>query len=570
MSLISYKPFWPETAVLLGAGAMASLGVPTTIQMGKTIRKLAESEGDKSVEERINEVSRFYGIETELGHFLTTLGDSLEKDGASFSKESIEIAKKILPEGLSEEKITAMILQWKAHYDWNALRRLAIKIPIENENYIIDLYNIIDGSLVNNHGVQVQDAASGEPVFLYSHRLRAARNLLVLLSNLMIACAYHKTRIENPKDFEPYLEFIKTLGELMHREAIDLEVLEYGRRIFYMMSFSTISFNFDPIFMWFRFVLNSVLNKNPPYLGKRNVQVRLHHDLAVFAVVKGENSPPEVYPSEGFYLTNETLSRRINRVGDCGHLYRISKYYCVHGGTCIRECENCGKMMLVLGEWTEISKDLFSPPPFKTNLFERTPYSKEEEDAYNEGQYDAVQCTFCASMTYAYNSTMVMQTAYKGGHVSFLEEIQRDAKVSLSGAKHVILLGYQLPPDDVIWRSAIVAKQNHEDVYCSVVVGYEGEDRWIEGYELVQYVKKTKENIKKEKWADYGINAIDAAMTIFDPNNVRAYTGGIPQVWCSDGNLVDKDKIKDLLYPSKVFPEGVAAMRIKDWEKYKK
>jgi len=118
-------------------------------------------------------------------------------------------------------------------------------------------------------------------------------------------------------------------------------------------------------------------------------------------------------------------------------------------------------------------------------------------------------------MTYAYNNTMVMQSAYKGSHTSFLEEIQRDAKVSLSGAKHIILLGYQLPPDDVIWRSAIVAKQKNNAVYCSVVVGYMGEDRWLEGEELINYTEEKKENLKKEEWAGWGINAIDAATAIF-------------------------------------------------------
>ena len=146
MPLSNYTPFWPESAILLGAGAMAGLGVPTTDQMGKAIRGLAESEVSKGIKERINEVSRFHDIEAELEYFLTTLGDSLEEDEVSFNKESIEAAKKILPEDFSEERVTARILQWKAHYDWNALRRLAIKVPVENDNYaayIMDLYNVI-------------------------------------------------------------------------------------------------------------------------------------------------------------------------------------------------------------------------------------------------------------------------------------------------------------------------------------------------------------------------------------------------------------------------------------------
>ena len=564
MSLPNYKPFCPETAILLGAGAMTSIGVPTTFQMGKAVRELAESKSDKNIKERINSVSRFCGMETELGCFLTALGDRLNDNNTSFSKESIEAAKEILPENFAEEKITERILQWSANYDWNALRRLAIKVPVENGNYaayMMDLYNIIDGSLLSNHGIQIQDAGSDKLVFLYPHRLRAARNLLVLLSNLMIACAYHKTETNA---FYPYFGFNKILGELMQREAIDLECLKYNRRIFYMMSYSIISFNFESIFLWLRFFQNDELNKNPPHIGKCNLPVKLYHDFAVFTAIKNSFNPHEHYP------VNETVARHINGVNNNGCLFRICKYYYVHGSTNIRECENCGKRMIIFGEWSEKPQDLFSPPPFKINLFKRHPCTKEEEDAHREGKYDAIQCSSCGNMTYAYNNTMIMQTAYKGGHVSFLEEIQRDAKVSLSGAKHVVLLGYQLPPDDAVWRSAILAKKKGNDVYCSVVVGCEGEDKWIEGDELEKYVEETKKNIEKENWADYGINAIDAAMAIFEPQNIRAYTGGIPQVWCSGGNSVDKEKVKNLLYPKKVFKDGVASMRIKDWKEYRK
>jgi ribosomal protein S27E len=571
MSLASHIPFWSETAILFGAGASAKLGVPTTDLMGKTIRDLAEKKVNKNLQERISDVSMFHNMETELKYFLTALGDCLEGDG--ITRDSIEAAKKILPEKFSDEEILTRIVQWKSHYDWNALRRLAIKVPIENENYttyLIDFYNIIDGSLLNNHGIQVQCAANNDFIFLYPHRLRAARNLLVLLSNLMMACAYHKTRIESPEKFKPYIELIEVLYNLMQREAIELEKCDHNMRDFYLMSFSIISLNFDPIFLWFRFYVNAILNKNPSHIGSRNIPVELYHDFAVFTAIKDRNTKKAsdgYYPSNTYYPVNETIPNHVNRRNDCIRLYRICKFYFVHGSTNIRECENCGKMMLIWGDWDEMPEDLFSPPPFKTKLFERPPRTKEEKEAYEEGKYDFVQCPYCGNTTYAYNHTMIMQTAYKGGHTSFLEEIQRDAKISLSGAKHVILLGYQLPPDDAVWRSAIVAKQNENKTFCSVVVGYEGEDKWIKGEELIQYRDKIKKTIEKEKWADYGINAIDAAIAIFGKDKVRAYTGGIPNVWCSNGTA-DKDKVIDLLYPFEVFPNGVVNMRIDNWNKY--
>jgi hypothetical protein len=121
-----------------------------------------------------------------------------------------------------------------------------------------------------------------------------------------------------------------------------------------------------------------------------------------------------------------------------------------------------------------------------------------------------------------------------------------------SGTKHVILMGYQLPPDDVVWRSAIAAKRSNEEVYCSVVVGHKVEKRWIDGDELMKYVEKNRDKADK---ADYGINAIEAAMAVFGKDNVRAYTGGIPAVFLSGD---------DLLYPKKCFPNGIAEGRIKN------
>ncbi|MCL2065700.1 MAG: hypothetical protein FWG98_15200 [Candidatus Cloacimonetes bacterium] len=121
----------------------------------------------------------------------------------------------------------------------------------------------------------------------------------------------------------------------------------------------------------------------------------------------------------------------------------------------------------------------------------------------------------------------------------------------------LVEMAKKILPDDVVWRSAIMAKQKRKDVYCSVVVGYEGEDKWLEKDELKLYIENTKRTVEKSKWADYGINAIDAAISIFGFENVRAYTKGIPNVWCMDANEVDSERINDLLYPKKVFREGV-------------
>jgi len=543
-------PFWPETCIFWGAGATTSLGLPTTEGMAKAVYELSRKENDESLQKRINNANFFYGIEKELEYFLTALEDDLKENNLYPSKEAIEAAKKILPDNFTEKEIIEKILKWKSHYDWNALRRLAIKAPLENKDYIkyiIDLYNVIDGNLLNNLGLQME-----KDVFLDTHKLRNARNLLVLLSNLTLICAYHKTRLKNPEKFEPYFEFTKALSKLMQQEAMDSQEFKFSDREFYLMSFAIISINFDPLLLWFMFMADTELNKNPPHLGKRNLPLKLFIDFSISAAFR--NLERDIS-----YSLNETVAWRANEGEDGGRLYRICKYFLAHGGTNFRECENCGKMSITWGKWENIPEDLFSMPPFKIDLFQHDAYTEAEEKAHKDGDYDAVQCYFCGNLTYTYNTPMIMQTSYKGKHTSFLEDIQRDAKVSISGAKHIILMGYQLPPDDVVWRSTLAAKRNNEDgVYCSVVVGYSGENKWIEGEELTKYLDNKKKNLEKKEWADYGINAIDAAIAVFGKENVRAYTGGIPKVWLS-GNSLDKDKVKDLLYPKKIFPNGVVS-----------
>jgi hypothetical protein len=63
-----------------------------------------------------------------------------------------------------------------------------------------------------------------------------------------------------------------------------------------------------------------------------------------------------------------------------------------------------------------------------------------------------------------------------------------------------------------------------------------------------------RKNKTKADKADYGINAIEAAIAVFGKDNVRAYTGGIPAVFLSGD---------DLLYPKKCFPNGIAEGRNK-------
>ena len=62
-------------------------------------------------------------------------------------------------------------------------------------------------------------------------------------------------------------------------------------------------------------------------------------------------------------------------------------------------------------------------------------------------------------MTYMRDTPLILQSSFKGNHPSYLEEIQRDMRVCLENTKHVVLLGYSLPADDVIYRAMLSARR---------------------------------------------------------------------------------------------------------------
>jgi len=126
---------------------------------------------------------------------------------------------------------------------------------------------------------------------------------------------------------------------------------------------------------------------------------------------------------------------------------------------------------------------------------------------------------------------MIMQSSYKGRHPHYIEEIQRDLKVCLENTKHIILMGYSLPQDDVTWRSILAARKNREpsnSVKCTVIVGHGGPDKWLYKEELDKYLDKV---------GNSGFATIQSAKEIFELDNIRAYTHGIPQVWQRGGDI---------------------------------
>ncbi|MED1421489.1 hypothetical protein [Bacillus smithii] len=136
-----------------------------------------------------------------------------------------------------------------------------------------------------------------------------------------------------------------------------------------------------------------------------------------------------------------------------------------------------------------------------------------------------------------------MQTNFKNNYPPFIEEIQRDMKVAIEKAEHLVFAGYSLPSNDFIYRSIFTAKRNIKErgTKCSII-GYmekRGEDKWLEGEELKKFMEQNHETSFAK--------TCQRIMEIFGEENVRGYSAGFPKVFMENGRT-SRRKIKELLW----------------------
>ena len=158
-----------------------------------------------------------------------------------------------------------------------------------------------------------------------------------------------------------------------------------------------------------------------------------------------------------WYPLNEAAAQRLNEEKyPSGYRVRLTKFLFPHGCLCWRECPNCGKLSAYHGHsWDLYAGGLFPPPPLRS--FDPSPcppsIPDKEQERREIGAVDTRACLHCETHTFAYHTQVVMQSSFKPRLPSFLEEIQRELRATTMGAKHIILMGYSLPVDDVTYRA---------------------------------------------------------------------------------------------------------------------
>lgn len=540
--LAQYIPTHSETLVFIGAGATAKLGMPSSNDQTTIFRDLCKKEASKEAS-----LSKFFS-EPDLQRVVAFLSFLDSDNFYEVSDDDLKSAKVVYGEQ-TDGLLKRRILELRIEYDWNAAKKIIKICPHDemDDNLIRDVYSIIDGKLLSHQSLKVSIEKSEE--ILSESRLQGARNFLTLFINMLFASAWNKIADgEKSEEFNQYKKFINSFDRLMQKEARDFyRRYSVESRDFYLFTTSFVSFNFEMVFPWLFMNSHYELNHQKSYMKDRPLKLWL--DFGCEHRGRKTNLDGEIISTLEF---TEAVASRENEDEHIGsELNRCGKFYFAHGSSNWRECPVCGRMTFYFGysrnKWSYKSKELTSPFPIPLFGMDKiNSLTAKEKEWRKQLRFDSLQCMHCGAETVASDAPMIMQTMYKSTPTSFLEEIQRNVKVSLEKARHIVLLGYSLPVDDTIWQHAFAegvrSRQEGNEAFCSVVVGYMGEKRWLYGEELMHFVDAHR---KADDSAAWGADAIENAIAIFGKEKVRAWTGGIPQVF---GECTEMD-VKELFYP---------------------
>lgn len=552
----------PETILFVGAGATQRLCMPTTNDQAGILWTLCDVDEltAKRVEASAKGSHCFDGIGQKIVDLLRIVDPG--EDGSAEPCVDSDIRQRAFP-GIGDGQVRVVIADLRRHYDWSALKLVA-KVKKGDgwgsekvwprENYLQEVFTLIDACLRESRGFAVFLDGKREPIMLSVDRLRAARKLLILLTNTMFACAWQRLigKDGDKAGLVKYRAFFRSLAHVMQKEGVrfDSDATPLDSASFYKFSYSLITTNFEPIFLWLVWQGHLQANKgNDVRVGNPGRKLNL---LMNFPTTVGMRKPAdsgEELENQVWLPCTEAVAQNVNKEKYADErAFRLGMYAAVHGMSSFRHCPVCGRLNLYIGDsWDEDSATLFPngiTAELRTGQQART---KREEDAHKRGEYDALECHFCGALTHAFDNFMFMQTQLKCAAPSFIKEMTDDALSQISGAKHIVLLGYSMPLDDAIWGSLLTTMSRRpkgEKLYCSVAATYDenGPDGWFHGKELEEYVARydnSRDEFEK-------VRAIKNAITVFGLDNVRAFVKGIPAVF---GDCTEFD-VRKLMYPT--------------------
>lgn len=537
-----------KTVVFWGAGATASLGIRTTVEQSAFVQHLAPVK-EARLDQRVSNALLCKAAQSclndaavscwrdALGDLLTILGDRRSvTDATEVSEGELDAMKRHWTDTAGEAELRQRVLHLRATYDWPALKEIiracpGIREPVNDKRFKInDLFNIMDLHDQSGHGFH----AGG--VFLTPQQVGSAKNALKMLLHAMFFVDWQLAGDDRGGQLALHHDFARVLAERMQRAGIKRSGKRYDSPDFYAGDVSFASMNYDPIGLWCQTVANRELNHSSvvPHIGYPARKLEVFLDPAHFVASNriGKNEP------RIWHSMSEAVVQRLN---EAGHRIRVTKYLSPHGCLCWRECPNCGKLSNYWGHsWDLHSRTLIPPPPLRAfaHCIDFNARTEKESDAWKEGKADARECLHCGTLTYTHHTSTQMQSSFKERPPSFIEEIQRELRVVVGEADHIVLMGYSLPQDDVAYRAFFAAHRGSgREVKCTVVDKKDSCKDWF-GPDALDDPELHNDT------------AVSAARDLFGRENVRFYGGGVPDVFLENGTV-----------------QGRAVERLLDWHK---
>lgn len=541
-----------RTVVFWGAGATAGLGMPTTAQQNKIFFALSRKDGDCSYRECLRdfESSVFGECFDEVCDLLTLLDDAkapcVGYGLAGFDEQQLEIIDRYACDlGDTKDVRWNRVVMMRIKYDWaSAMRIIRLqKNDFEcpdgkddpSKTFTQRIYNLLDANIAAGTGIHVYVKNGDLSSFLDVERLKSAKAALVMFVNLVMACAWAKAR-KNSDLLAAYSRFANLLAELRVDEACGSGMANP------VFSTSFVSMNFDPVLWWVLKNADSRYNQRPIYVERETAPLYLGEDVDQVDLTRpfkiSEKSVSNSILAEG---TARFMSERAKFPAErCSARYQTVKLYFPHGMSNLKICPCCGKTTLYQGNLlADASESLFPPFFFKSLSWGCEPTGAVpgsdgggESDKWKHGELDYIQCQNCGRAIRMCDTEMVMQSGLKSSPSYCLQRIAHNVDNAVMNARHIVLMGYSLPPDDGAWIAELQSRttRQNDNIRCSVVDYVEdAPKRWLSGEDACKYCKKCP--------------VIERACRIFGESNVRVNLSGIPDVF--EG----KDAIRDLLFP---------------------
>lgn|GEM_PF-1491542 len=538
----SYSRYFPETVILLGAGATSNL-MSSSVGIAKFFTKILCGD-EKYFERNINESCYIFLDEHKkaLQSLLIILGaEGNFNSETEIKNKSAFYANKY---GGKADQIKIELNKLKELYNWECFKAIANSTEKYSDGNINiqTFYTQLDLLIISNSGFKTKDK------FFYNHEVVSALNCALLLNNILLFCESYSKIKSTPDLVRKYESFFEAQADEMRLEAIERENIPYGSRDFILFSYAIVSFNWDPVLLGMMFHAQKTMNHSNkvPCLGEKCQKLRLFNDFGtIIGSLRKDHNDIEPYV---WYQGHESIATRLNDKDYPNRIMRVGKYLWPHGSSAFRVCPVCKKTNFVVRNISNGTDYLnyYGPlilPEFNTNFSERYLLTEKEKEAFNKGIFDAIECYECGNITRMIDSQIIYQSNVKGEKPPLLQEATNEMSVLIRKAKHLIFNGYSLPPDDTIYRSMIMSAIADRDIvkdnrlkitvvnYCESLHN----KAWYYRDELSMFINSdSKLSVKKE---------IEYFLSLFDANrsDIRFTFMGFPDIADS------KEKVNNLL-----------------------